>query len=191
MSNLNANSHTVICMTDSVGVSGGCQDLYTVYPPTTNQTCSDFTPPEQVLGMRAISLATQSKVSRWGWPASCTDLELEPIDDGGGIKGTPPYTLTVVPAIRPPLNITFGMLLFLPVTSLTFVRSEQSVKWTITLAHGTPFFLSVSDANGVTWTDGPLHAGAGDKSCLSQSISYVTLDTNRLSTDKFAVRNPG
>ena len=93
-----------------MGVSGGCQDLYTVYPTTTNQTCSGFTPPARALGMKAISLATQSSFSRWGWPASCTDLELEPVDDGnGGIKGTPPYTLTVAPAIRPPLNITFGM----------------------------------------------------------------------------------
>jgi len=179
MSNLNAKPHAVICMTDSVGVSGGCQDLYTVYPNATNQACSGFTPPAQVLGMNAISLATQSPFSRWSWPVSCTDLHLEPIDDGkGGIKGTPPYTLTVAPSIRPPLNITFGMLLFLLVASLTIVRPEQSVKWTITLGHGTPFFLSVSDANGVTWTDGPLHAGAGDKSCLSQSTEYVTLDTD-------------
>lgn len=110
--------HTAICMTDSMGVSGGCQDLYTVYP-STNQTCSGFTPPAQVLGMKAISLATQSTFSRWGWPASCTDLELEPINDGnGGIKGTPPYTLTVAPALRPPLNITFGMLLFFPLAPL-------------------------------------------------------------------------
>jgi hypothetical protein len=110
-------------MTDSMGISGGCQDLYTVYPTTNNQTCQSFAPRAQVLGMKAISSATQSTVSRWGWPASCTDLELEPIDDAssGGIKGTPPYTLTVVPGLRPPLNITFGKLLFLSVASLTVV----------------------------------------------------------------------
>lgn len=109
-----------MCMSDSVGGSGGCQDVYTVYPSPTNQTCSGFTPPAQVLGMKAISLDTQTPFARWGWPASCSDIQLEPIDDGnGGIKGTPPYTLTVAPALRPPLNITFGMLLFLSVASLT------------------------------------------------------------------------
>lgn len=98
-----------------MGISGGCQDLYSVYPTTKNQTCGAFTPPAAILGMKAISSATQSTFSRWGWPASCTDLELEPINDpsNGGIKGTPPYTLTVVPALHPPLNMTFGMLLFL------------------------------------------------------------------------------
>ena len=108
-------------MTDSTGISGGCQDLYTVYPTTKNQTCRGFTPPAQVLGMKVISSATQGTLSRWGWPPSCTDLELQPIDDpsSGGIKGTPPYTLTVAPALHPPLNITFGMLLLFPVASLT------------------------------------------------------------------------
>src|SRR5258706_10359738 len=120
MSNLSTKPHKVICMTDSVGGSGGCQNLYTVYPSPTGQTCSGFTPPAQGLGMKAISLATQSPFARWGWPASCSDLQLEPIDDGnGGIKGTPPYTLTVAPAFRTPLNLTFGMLLFLSVASLT------------------------------------------------------------------------
>jgi hypothetical protein len=103
-------------MSDSVGASGGCQNLYTVYPSSTGQSCSGFTPPAKVLGMKAISVATQSSFSRWAWPDGCTDLELQPIDDGnGGIKGTPPYTLTVASALRPPLNITFGMLLFFPV----------------------------------------------------------------------------
>lgn len=170
-------------MTDSVGVSGGCQNVYTVYPSPTNQSCSGFTPPANNLGMNAISSATGSTLSRWGWPNSCTDIEFQPIDDkNGGIKGSSPYTLTVIPAFRPPLlNITFGMLLFLLCClayRLTLMQPDQSVKWTITLDHGTAFFLSVSDANGVTWTDGPMHAGAGDTTCLS-STACVPLDTHK------------
>ena len=184
MSNLSTKPHKVICMTDSSGVNGGCQNVYTVYPSPTNQSCTGFTPPASNLGMNAISSATGSTLSRWGWPNSCTDIQLQPIDDkNGGIKGTPPYTLTVVPAYNNPLNITFGMLLFLSVISLTISPScnpDQSVAWTITLAHSTPFFLSVSDANGVTWTDGPMHAGAGDTSCLTSSTACVALDTHKL-----------
>ena len=71
------------------------------------------------------------------------------------------------------------------------MQPDESVKWTITLAHGAPFFLSVSDANGVTWTEGPMHAGAGDKSCLLDSIPCVTFDTNKSGTHSQACSSSG
>jgi hypothetical protein len=99
---------TVICMTDLSGISGGCQDLYTVYP-SGNTSCPNVRIPTQTLGVNMQSINTGGLLSRFGWPASCSDLQFDVADGvGGGVVGTPPYTLTVAPAFRTPLNITFG-----------------------------------------------------------------------------------
>lgn len=98
-----------MCMTDLYGISGGCQDLYTVYPsPTSNSTCQNVAVPSSTLGVRMQSLDTGGQLSRFGWPARCSDLQFDLVDGlDGGIIGTPPYTLTVAPAFRTPLNMTF------------------------------------------------------------------------------------
>ncbi|TBU34876.1 hypothetical protein BD311DRAFT_194099 [Dichomitus squalens] len=42
--------------------------------------------------------------------------------------------------------------------------------WTVSLAFGLPFWLSVIDSTGWTWTNGPLHAGGdGSTTCLLDS----------------------
>ncbi|KAG8839718.1 hypothetical protein FRC18_008438 [Serendipita sp. 400] len=125
-------SRYILCMTDSTGISGGCQDLYTVYP-TGNTTCTNFTMPADILGVRMTSIETGGSLSRFGWPARCSDLQFD-LEAGveGGIVGTPPYTLTVAPALRTPVNITF----------------EKTVRWTIMLDHGHPFFVSIVDSKG-------------------------------------------
>ena len=47
---------------------------------------------------------------------------------------------------------------------------------------GTPFFVSVVDANGVGWANGPIHSGQGDPSCLS-----ITSDQRQVTfTDEIA-----
>ena len=95
-------------MTDSMGTSGGCQDLYTVFA-TGNTSCRNLTMPDNVLGVKMTSIDTGGSLSRYGWPASCSDLQFDLVDGlEGGIVGTPPYTLTVAPAFRTPMNITFG-----------------------------------------------------------------------------------
>ena len=50
----------------------------------------------------------------------------------------------------------------------------------MTLDHGHPFFASVSDSQGVTWSNGPLHAGAGSRACLSPPPphSWLTLSAS-------------
>ncbi|PVF99123.1 hypothetical protein CPB86DRAFT_814247 [Serendipita vermifera] len=148
----------VMCMTDSVGVSGGCQDLYTVYPTTTppascrtNNITETYLPPKP-LGVKMTSLETGGLLSRFGWPASCSDLQFD-ISAQDGPVGAPPYTLTVAPAFRTPLNMTF----------------ESRARWTVTLDHGHPFFVSVSSSDGLTWVNGPLHAGRGTKECFNPS----------------------
>jgi hypothetical protein len=55
------------------------------------------------------SLETGGPLSRFGWPASCSDLQFDLLDGfNGGIVGTAPYTLTVAPAFRTPMNMIFG-----------------------------------------------------------------------------------
>ncbi|CAG7846141.1 SubName: Full=Uncharacterized protein {ECO:0000313/EMBL:CCA70980.1} [Serendipita indica DSM 11827] len=121
--------------------------------------------PDDILGVKMTSVDTGGPLSRYGWPASCSDLQFE-IADGfeGGVAGTPPYILTVAPALRTPVNITF----------------VKSARWTVTLDHGHPFFVSVTDSKGITWSNGPLHGGAGTRACLSPPPPYpwLTLSTS-------------
>ncbi|KAG8806450.1 hypothetical protein FRC17_004986 [Serendipita sp. 399] len=116
--------------------------------------------PAEILGVKMTSLDTGGSLSRFGWPAKCSDLQFD-LENGieGGIVGTPPYTLTVAPALRTPVNITF----------------EKSARWTIMLDHGHPFFVSIVDSKGVTWSNGPLHAGAGTLSCFAPARPYPWL----------------
>ncbi|KAG8827023.1 hypothetical protein FRC19_005991 [Serendipita sp. 401] len=116
--------------------------------------------PADILGVRMTSIETGGSLSRFGWPARCSDLQFD-LEAGveGGIVGTPPYTLTVAPALRTPVNITF----------------EKTVRWTIMLDHSHPFFVSIVDSKGVTWSNGPLHAGAGTLSCFGPPRPYPWL----------------
>jgi hypothetical protein len=123
-----------MCMTDTSGISGGCQDLYTVYP-SANTTCRNVTVPATILGVKMTSSMSGGLLSRYGWPASCSDLQFQLIDGfGGGVVGTPPYTLTVAPAFRTPVNITFRELPpFLDDSGLMlFQRRRRNGLWCLT-----------------------------------------------------------
>lgn len=104
---LTIHATLAVCMTDSMGLSGGCQDLYTVYPSGVT-SCQNVTVPAKILGVKMTSLETGGPLSRFGWPSSCTDLQFDMVDGlEGGVIGRPPYTLSIAPVFRPPLNMTF------------------------------------------------------------------------------------
>jgi len=143
-----------ICMFDTNGATGGCQAIYTVYPsalttiPTTTTGCGNFSLPSQTLGVQGV--VDNGPVSQYGWIDQCTDISLIPKN------GTPPFTMLVAPALHPPYKITSN--------------DMSPINWTISLSWGSPFFISLTDANGLSWTNGPLHSGGGGPTnCLSLS----------------------
>ncbi|KAI0651505.1 hypothetical protein C8Q79DRAFT_39839 [Trametes meyenii] len=139
-----------ICMFASNGVTGGCQNIFTVYqrPNTTLDdppTCFNLTYPHSPLGVTAA--LDDGTWSQYGWVDQCSDISLRPTN------GTPPYTYTIAPALHPPFNITSNTM--------------DAVNWTVSLMYGLPFWVSVADSTGLSWTNGPLHpTGAGSTSCL-------------------------
>jgi len=144
-----------ICMFDANGFTGGCQAIYTVYPAanTTLQNppvCTNLTYPQpnQVLGVDAQ--VDNGPISQFGWVDQCTDIQLTPTN------GTPPFTMTVAPALHPPYNITSNTM--------------DPINWTVSLSYGMPFFVSLVDSTGLSWQNGPLHSGGGGTTeCLSQT----------------------
>ncbi|KAF8499132.1 hypothetical protein F5888DRAFT_1633638 [Russula emetica] len=140
---------------DSLGVSGGCQDIYTVIPNSSATaqnpaTCTNVTfahPPLQV-----DAAVVNGAFSQYGWVPQCTDIQVQ------AKNGTGPYTLTVAPTLHPPLNITSN--------------GGGPINWTVSLSHGFPFFISVTDSQGNSWSQGPLHSGDnGDTACLNLNHS--------------------
>lgn len=149
-----------ICMFDSMGSTGGCQAIYTVYPaPNTTAenppSCANVTFPAQSLNV--TSGYSQGTLSQYGWPDQCSDIMVTPQE------GTPPFIFTVAPALHPPLNFTSN--------------SMNPVNWTVSLSWGSPFFISVVDSTGLSWAHGPLHSGEGDTSCLS--VGATIPDTSK------------
>jgi len=141
-------------MVDSTGqASGGCQDLYTVIPNSSATaqnpaTCKNVTLPTSSLQVNAA--VVNGAFSTYGWVPQCTDIQVQ------AKNGTGPYTLTVLPTLHPPLNIT----------------SSGSINWTVSLTHGFPFFISVTDSQGNSWAQGPLHSGDNDDTaCLNTNHS--------------------
>ncbi|KAL1952260.1 hypothetical protein VTO73DRAFT_1409 [Trametes versicolor] len=140
-----------MCMVASNGVTGGCQNIYTVYqrPNTTLDnppTCFNLTYPHAPLGVDA-SLGGGGAWSQYGWVDQCSDISLKPTN------GTPPFSYSIAPALHPPFNFTSD--------------TTDAFNWTVSLMYGMPFFVTVSDANGVGWSNGPIHpTGAGNTSCL-------------------------
>ncbi|EIN13423.1 hypothetical protein PUNSTDRAFT_94475 [Punctularia strigosozonata HHB-11173 SS5] len=144
-----------ICMFDKNGNPGGCQRMYTVIPNANTTldepvTCTNlsYPHPDQVLDVEGTFW--NGPISQFGWPDQCTDIQLTPKN------GTPPFTLTVAPALHPPYNITS--------------KTMDPINWTVSLNWGQPFFLSLVDSEGNGWAQGPLHAGQnGPTSCLDLS----------------------
>ncbi|WWD00600.1 hypothetical protein V866_007535 [Kwoniella sp. B9012] len=150
----------IACIWGSNGASGGCQDLYTVVPSedtldayaTPNSTCRTSNVLESWVPAANETLDVEvlgpsGDVSWNAWPASCSDLQINPKN------GTPPYTLLVAPAAHPPVNIT---------------TSTLPINYTVRLTHGQAFMLGLYDSSGKSWAFGPLHAGASDDlACLA------------------------
>jgi hypothetical protein len=60
--------------------------------------------------------------------------------------------------MHPPVNIT---------SNSTF-SADNSMNYTIRLTHGSPFWTTVFDANGASWSSGPYHAGTNQNvGCLA------------------------
>ncbi|PIL30929.1 hypothetical protein GSI_07098 [Ganoderma sinense ZZ0214-1] len=140
-----------ICMFANNGVTGGCQAVYTVYPASgsSTPTCQNLTYPAGALDVTAKT--QDGSWSQYGWIPQCSDITITPNN------GTPPYTYTIAPTLRPPFNFTSD--------------NKDSQDWTVSLAYGSPFWLSVIDSNGWSWTNGPLHSGSGSvSSCLSPGL---------------------
>ncbi|KAF8898495.1 hypothetical protein BD779DRAFT_1484242 [Infundibulicybe gibba] len=138
-----------ICMFDKNGNTGGCQATYTVIP-SSNTSCANVTFPAGPLGVDAV--VTDGPLSQFGWIPQCSDISVTPKN------GTPPYTMTIAPALHPPMNIT--------------TKDMSSMNWTVSLTWASPFFISVADSAGNFWSNGPLHSGQGTDNCL---VSNTTL----------------
>ncbi|EJD04251.1 uncharacterized protein FOMMEDRAFT_19512 [Fomitiporia mediterranea MF3/22] len=140
-----------ICMFDSNGVSGGCQRMDTVIPAENSSLsnppiCTNLTYPAGILDVEGKDHT--GTLSQYGWVDQCTDISIQPKN------GTPPFTLTVAPALHPPWNITSN--------------DMSPINWTVQLSWGSPFFISLVDASGQTWANGPLHSGGqGSTGCLA------------------------
>ncbi|KIM47926.1 hypothetical protein M413DRAFT_22504 [Hebeloma cylindrosporum] len=138
-----------ICMFDKFGNTGGCQATYTVIPPSSLPTCANVTFPPQ-LGVQAQ--VENGPMSQFGWVDQCTSISIQPTN------GTAPYILTVAPSLHPPYNIT------------SF--DTKPINWTVSLSWASPFFVSLVDADGSMWSNGPLHSGGGGSiACLAGNIT--------------------
>ncbi|KAF5336834.1 hypothetical protein D9611_003450 [Ephemerocybe angulata] len=138
-----------ICMFDSNGNTGGCQDTYTIIPSSSSTpvNCANATIPNQ---LDVEGIVQDGPISRYGWIPQCTDIQLTPKN------GTPPYTFTVAPALHPPYNMT----------------GPGPFNWTVALSWSTPFFISVADSAGNMWANGLLHSGGpSDSACLSNTTT--------------------
>ncbi|GJE99940.1 hypothetical protein PsYK624_162160 [Phanerochaete sordida] len=140
-----------VCMFDAANNTGGCQDIYTVYPTssstvtgTPNCTILSDSHVNQALGVAAeTSTGPLSKTSTVG---QCADISVLPTN------GTPPYTLTISPTLRAPLIKTSDTM--------------GPINDTISLSWGSSFFVSLADSSGMRWSIGPLHTGNGSTACL-------------------------
>jgi len=60
--------------------------------------------------------------------------------------------------MHPPVNIT----------SNTTFSDDNSMNYTIRLTHGSPFWTTIFDAKGASWSSGPYHAGTNQNvGCLA------------------------
>ncbi|KAJ6604254.1 hypothetical protein DFH09DRAFT_1300501 [Mycena vulgaris] len=95
---------------------------------------------------------------------SCNNVTfpLGPLDVDAAVNNGPlsqyGWVDQVAPALHPPHNMTGG--------------DQSALNWTVSLSWGSPFFISVVDAEMNFWAYGPLHSGQGTSiSCLSGTSS--------------------
>jgi len=146
-----------ICMFDGMGNTGGCQATYTVTPPLSTPNCTNVTFPPL---LDVVGTVDTGPLSQYGWIDQCTDISILPKN------GTPPYTLTIAPALHPPYNITSN--------------DMSSINWTISLSYASPFFIGLFDSAGNAWSNGPLHSGNGPSSTSACLAGNVTSSPDRV-----------
>ncbi|KAJ8515830.1 hypothetical protein ONZ45_g6796 [Pleurotus djamor] len=141
------------CMFDGNGVSGGCQDKYTVIRNSTvnNPTCQNITFPPLLDVTTFVQSPKAGPMSQHGFIGQCTDLSVKPLN------GTPPFTLLIAPTLRPPYQIVSN--------------SMDAITWTVSLSFNFPFFLSLTSNDGRMWSFGPQHsASPGPDDCLAPGL---------------------
>ncbi|KAF9546114.1 hypothetical protein CPC08DRAFT_381710 [Agrocybe pediades] len=141
------NTQYQICMFDTNGVSGGCQETYTMIANTTagfTPSCQNATAPSPLSVSATVPTGAMSQFSQID---QCTSLSVTPT------SGTPPFTLTIGPDNHPPYNITSN--------------SMSAISWLVSLPVGFRFFLSLESSDGLKWANGPLRVGGlGPTSCF-------------------------
>jgi hypothetical protein len=144
-------------MFDKNEATGGCQAFYTMYPSQSGSSpgCANLTLPS---ALQVDATVVDGPISQYGWIPQCTDISLVPKN------GRPPYTMIVAPALHPPYKI---------------VSNDMSaINWTVSLTWASPFFISLTDADGLSWTNGPLHSGGpGEDACLSSNPEHSGVST--------------
>ncbi|KAK0211477.1 hypothetical protein IW262DRAFT_1467966 [Armillaria fumosa] len=143
-----------ICMFDSNGAAGGCQDMHTMIPNSngTDVSCPNVTSP--VLSANGTVSQPNGPLSQYAFITQfkyqCTDVSVTLSE------GTPPFTLTIqiAPTLHPQYNLTSNTM--------------DPITWTVSLSRAMPFFMSMVSSDGKIWVNGPLHVGAGpDTDCLA------------------------
>ncbi|KAH9484840.1 hypothetical protein JR316_0001742 [Psilocybe cubensis] len=140
------NTQYQICMFDTNGVSGGCQQRYTVIASnsSTAPTCQNVTAPSELSVSATVPTGAMSQFS---YIDQCNSLTVTPK------SGSPPYTLTIAPDYHPPYNITSN--------------SMDPISWQVSLPVGFRFFLSLTSSDGSLWANGPMRVGGlGPSDCL-------------------------
>ncbi|KAF8907856.1 hypothetical protein CPB84DRAFT_1767736 [Gymnopilus junonius] len=134
-------------MSDVNGVSGGCQQVYTMIPNATvsSPTCQNLTAPPSLSVSAQVPLGAMSQYS---YIDQCTSLFVTPT------SGDPPFTMTIAPDLHPIYNITSN--------------SRSTMDWQVALPLGFRFFISVESGDGQMWANGPLQVGGlGPNNCLA------------------------
>ncbi|KDQ20464.1 hypothetical protein BOTBODRAFT_124071 [Botryobasidium botryosum FD-172 SS1] len=144
-----------LCMYDSMGQSGGCQEIYSVYPtaPSPTATCTNATP-HSSRALAVNSMYGNEMLSQVDSLDRCNGIQVSPQE------GTPPFTLTISPALHAPMSMSFSAM--------------SVINWTITTPPSSSFFISLTDSSEKAWSAGPLRTSAsGPVSCLAATASHA------------------
>ncbi|KDR67772.1 hypothetical protein GALMADRAFT_231683 [Galerina marginata CBS 339.88] len=142
----NPNTQYQICMYDVNGVSGGCQQTYSMIANATaaQPTCQNVTAPS---ALSVSATVPNGAMFQYSYIDQCNSLSVTPT------AGSPPFVLSIAPDFHPPYNITSN--------------SMNPISWLVTLPVGFRFFISLESADGLRWANGPMRVGgSGPSNCL-------------------------
>ncbi|KAF9524983.1 hypothetical protein CPB83DRAFT_860361 [Crepidotus variabilis] len=135
-----------ICMLDSNGVSGGCEQIHSVITNSTSSTpsCQNVTSPNP---MWVSATVPTGALPKYGYIDQCKTMSFRAND------AVAPYTLTISPSGHAPFNVT---------------SKSPDISWPVSLSEGTRFFASLQSSDGQSWSNGPIRVGGqGTDDCLS------------------------